>query len=176
MSQSEGSTLSVDDYQRIEANQLGIPLGVYKLEQSYIRFIRRIGWLIFMTGIVVLSTAIIIGLIKGPANNQLALLFLPLLGGLYALFQGGVIYRIQVQRAQSERVIVCEQGLLQIKKRITSHRSEVVRWEGIQTIREAFFSRDYFIIRREGEALTLTRYYHDLDELIALIRLRSGVA
>src|SRR5258708_21093717 len=106
MSQSEGSELSIDDYQRIEANQLGIPLGVYKLEQRYIRFIRRIGRLIFMTGIVVLSTAIIIGLIKGPANNQLALLFLPLLGALYALFQGGVIYGIQFQQAQRHGFIV----------------------------------------------------------------------
>jgi hypothetical protein len=37
MSQAVESKLSVEDYQLIEANQLGIPLGVYRLKAGYIR-------------------------------------------------------------------------------------------------------------------------------------------
>ncbi|MFL5702650.1 MAG: SMI1/KNR4 family protein [Ktedonobacteraceae bacterium] len=162
MQQSVESNLSDEDYQRIEANQLGIPLSVFKLKSSDIRFYSRISLLFSITGIVILVGVIFIGLIK---NLQFSVLFAPLLGGLYALFQGGLLYRFKVRRARSERVIVCVQGLLQIRRMIWNDHVEVVRWQDIQT---AFASREYSISHREGKTLTLTDSYQDLDELVAL--------
>src|SRR5437588_6060832 len=130
MQQSVESNLSDEDYQRIEANQLGIPLGVYKLKSSYIRFYSRISLLVSMMGVVILVGVIIIGIIKRP---QFSVLLAPLLGGLYALFQGSVLYRFQVRQAQSERVIVCVQGLLQVRRMIWRDHVEVVGWQDIQT-------------------------------------------
>jgi hypothetical protein len=111
-------------------------------------------------GVVTLVGVIFIGLIQ---NLQFSVLFAPLLGGLYALFQGGILYRFKVRRARSERVIVCVQGLLQIRRMIWSDHVEVVRWQDIQT---AFAGREYSISHREGK--TLTDSYQDLDELVAL--------
>jgi cell wall assembly regulator SMI1 len=162
MQQSVESNLSDEDYQRIEANQLGIPLGVYKLKSSDIRFYSRISLLFSIMGVITLVGVIFIGLIK---NLQFSVLFAPLLGGLYALFQGGILNRFKVRQARSERVIVCVQGLLQVRRMIWSDHVEVVRWQDIQT---TFVGREYSISRREGKMLTLTDAYQNLDELAAL--------
>jgi cell wall assembly regulator SMI1 len=162
MQQSVESNLSDEDYQRIEANQLGIPLGVYKLKSSEIRFYSRISLLFSIMGVITLVGVIFIGLIQ---NLQFSVLFAPLLGGLYALFQGGVLYRFKARRAQSERVIVCVQGLLQVRRMIWSDHVEAVHWKDILT---AFVGREYSISRREGKMLTFTDAYQNLDELVAL--------
>ena len=69
------------------------------------------------------------------------------------------------------RVIVCEQGLLQVRKIIRRNRVEVVRWNNILAIKRDFL-RNYYIVPRGGEALTLFAYQNS-DELVALIRQRS---
>ena len=112
MSMTMENLLSDEDYLLIEANLLGAPLDIYRLKQSYIRFIRRTGVLIFLIGVIVLPL-VIVGFFRVKSNNQFELLIPALLPSLYALFKGGVIYRIEVKRAGSERIIVCEQGLLQ---------------------------------------------------------------
>jgi hypothetical protein len=74
------------------------------------------------------------------------------------------------------RVIVCEQGLLKFERKLGKNDVEFVRWEDILAVRQFLIGQDYFITRRGGKALTLTNFYQDIDELIALIRLRSGAA
>lgn len=46
--------ISDEDALQIEANKLGVPMYVYRLKPSYIRFIRRIGVSIFWFGAIVL--------------------------------------------------------------------------------------------------------------------------
>jgi hypothetical protein len=171
MSQSEGSKLSVEDYQRIEANQLGIPLGVYRLKPGYIRLIHRGGLFTFIIGVVFLGAVFIIGIRK---DLEFSVLLSPLLASLYLLIMGGFILRIRVPQVQSMRVIVCEQGLLQIERKIGKNCVGAVHWQDILAVRKLPTSQEYAITRRGGKALTFTNFYQDIDELVALIRLRSG--
>src|SRR5216683_650125 len=101
-------------------------------------------------------------------------IFFALPGSLYALFQGGVFYSIMARQARSMRVIVCEQGLLQVRKIIRRNRVEVVRWNNILAIKRDVF-RSYYIVQQGKGALTLT-LYQKVDELVELIRQRSGEA
>ena len=171
MSQSEGSKLSIEDYELIEANQLGIPLGVYRLKPGYIRLIHRGGLFIFIIGVVFLGAVFIIGIMKDP---EFSVLLSPLLASLYLLIMGGFILTHRVPQVQSIRVIVCEQGLLQIESKIGKNHVEAVHWQDILAIRKLPISQEYFITRQGGKALTLTNFYQDIDELVALIRQRSG--
>jgi hypothetical protein len=158
--------LSDEDYQLSEVNQLGTPLDIYRLKPGYIRFLRITGLLIFIIGIVSL-----VFIISQVPDRQSGSIFFALPGSLYALFQGGVFYGIMVRQARSMRVIVCEQGLLQVKKMIRRNNVEVVRWNNILAIKRDFL-RNYYIVPRGGEALTLFAY-QNIDELVALIRRRS---
>ncbi len=173
MSQSEGSKLSIEDYQLIEANQLGIPLGVYRLKLGYIRLIHWGSLFIIIIGVVFLDAVFIIGIMKDP---EFSVLVPPLLASLFLLLMGGFILSIRVPQVQSMHVIVCEQGLLQIERKIGKNHVEAVHWQDILAVRKLPISQEYFITRQGGKALTLTNFYQDIDELVALIRQRSGVA
>ena len=81
---------------------------------------------------------------------------------------------LMARQAQSKRVIVCEHGLLQIRKIIRRNRVEVVHWKDILTIDEGVsgYSISYRDDRRQPlprALLTLTGDYQQLDELVALI-------
>jgi hypothetical protein len=158
--------LSNEDYQLSEVNQLGSPLDIYRLKPGYIRFLRITGLLIFIIGVVSL-----VFIISQIPDRQSGSIFFALPGSLYALFQGGVFYSIMARQARSMRVIVCEQGLLQVRKIIRRNRVEVVRWNNILAIKRDFL-RNYYIVPRGGVALTLFAY-QNIDELVALIRQRS---
>src|SRR5216683_3337994 len=160
MLHSIGRQLSDEDYQLSEVNQLGTPLDIYRLKPGYIRFLRITGLLIFI--------------ISQIPDRQSGSIFFALPGSLYALFQGGVFYSIMARQARSMRVIVCEQGLLQVRKIIRRNRVEVVRWNNILAIKRDVF-RSYYIVQQGKGALTLT-LYQKVDELVELIRQRSGEA
>jgi hypothetical protein len=174
MSMTMDNLLSDEDYLLIEANMLGAPLGIYKLKPDYIRFIRRVGVFIFLIGVVVLALAII-GFFRVKSNNQFELLIPVLLPALYAILKGGVFYRIEVRRARSMRIIVCEQGLFHVAKKIRSDRVEVVRWKDVLEIKKEFIGKSYYIARRNDMPITLSGYYQNLDKLVAAIRERSGM-
>jgi hypothetical protein len=173
MSQSEGSKLSIEDYELIEANQLGIPLGVYRLKPGYIRLIHWSSLFIIIIGVVFLGAVFIIGIRKDP---EFSVLVSPLLASLFLLLMGGFILSIRVPQVQSMHVIVCEQGLLQIERKIGKNHVEAVHWQDILALRKLPISQEYFITRRGGKALTLTNFYQGIDELVVLIRQQSGVA
>ncbi|MDQ2714504.1 MAG: hypothetical protein M3Z08_06330 [Chloroflexota bacterium] len=158
------NTFSDEDYQLSEVKQLGRPLAVYRLKPGPIRFMRLVGLLILGIGLVTL----IFTLSQLPHFRPDALL--PAwLASIYAVFQGGVMYGLQVRQAQSTRVIVCTDGLLQVKKMLWRNRIEDVRWKDIFTLTgPSIFYRDER--KRLGfSLLTLTSDYQRLDELLARI-------
>jgi hypothetical protein len=169
ISHSIGSQLSDEDYQLSEVNQLGTPLDIYRLKPGYIRFLRITGLLIFIIGVVSL-----VFIISQVPDRQPDSIFFALPGSLYALFQGGVFYSIMARQARSMRVIVCEKGLLQVRKIIRRNKVEVMRWNDIRAIKRDVF-RSYYIVQQGKGALTLT-LYQKVDELVELIKQRSGVA
>ncbi|MFL5703896.1 MAG: hypothetical protein ACJ8AG_13830 [Ktedonobacteraceae bacterium] len=73
-------------------------------------------------------------------------------------------------------VIVCEYGLLQFERILGKNDVEAVHWQDILALRKLPTGQDYVITRQGGKALTLSNFYQDSDELVALIRQRSGVA
>ncbi len=91
--------------------------------------------------------------------------------GYIRFLRGGVFYGIMARQARGMRVIVCEQGLLQVRKIIRRNRVEVVRWNNILAIKRDVF-RSYYIVQQGKGALTLT-LYQNIDELVELIRQRS---
>ncbi len=86
-----------------------------------------------------------------------------------------MIYRIEVKRARSMRVIVCEQGLFQARRKIRSDFVEVVRWKDILEVKKEFIGKAYYFTPRNGMPITLSSSYQDLDKLVAAIRERSGM-
>ncbi len=175
MTTTTANKLTDEDYQLSEVNQLGTLLEVYRLKPGDIRFLRRINLLRCILGVVGLALVISLGF-KNWHQLQIGnyLVFSPLLLYMFILFWGGVLSRIEVQRAQTARVIVCEHGLLKVSRKIRSNRVEAVRWQEIVKIRRAFIGEAfaYAIAYRGGgtlSQLTLTGVYQNLDELVALI-------
>lgn len=178
------NTLSDEDYQLVDTHQLGAPLGIYKLNPRYINTIRRMSLLVLLLGIMFLIVALLITLTRWHQEQTgtfLAFLLtssFPLaswLAGLSGLIGGLLGLYVMVPRVQSERLIICEQGLLQIKMETRSRRVEVVRWTDIQSINKELIFPLYSIVRRRGKVLTIGMY-QGFDGLVALIKQRSGVA
>lgn len=166
--------LSDEEYLQIETHMLGAPLSVYKLKLSYIRFIRRIGLFIFWFGVVVLVFAIV-GFFRGKSDDQFALFIMTLLPASYAMLKGGVFYRIEVKRARRMRVILCEQGLLYVSRKIRSDFFEVVRWKDILKVKKELIGKSYSLILGNSMPITLSSSFENLDKLVATIRERSGL-
>lgn len=191
--------IAEEDQQLIEEHQLGALQHTYRLKLSYTRFFRYYGWIFLVLAMGILITTIIFGFIDwqrslalqqqishNPANAfdlqeeqervdfDFSLLVTPLMGGLYALFKGLLIVRVEIPRAQRERVIVCEHGILHVRRKIRSNHVDVVHWEEMIAIKRSFRGKEYDIQYGEGRFLTL-KGYQDLDELIALIKQQSGV-
>ena len=120
--------------------------------------------------LIVIITRIAIGFPSTDPNAYLEAvpLIIALLG---VLLCGLVILGIGLPEARSERVLLCEHGLLQVKKHLRSTHVEVVRWNNILAIKRDGF-RSYYIVRQGKGALTLTLYQR-VDELVELIRQRS---
>jgi hypothetical protein len=185
MSQAVESELSIDDYQRIEANQLGTPLGIYKLKPGYIRIMRKLSLslILFLISFVLITLTIISSIrwYQDQKDSYIEFLFFAhshfaaWLAGASSLLFGMLILRVEMPRAQKEHVIVCEQGLLQIGKDFRGKDVDAVRWRDIQAIRKTFFGQEFSITHAGSETLIFS-FYKDLDELIALIRQQSEVA
>lgn len=164
--------LTDEDYQLIEANQLGTSLNVYRLNLGSLRFHRIVGTIIFFMGAISLILILGLYITRRSADSSMDLVT-PLMGSLYALLQGGIFYRITTRQALSCRIIVCEHGLLQIRKIIRKNRVDVVYWQDIPPIKKTFGSGNYsFYYIKEGKStqFILDRSYQDFDELIELIR------
>lgn len=174
MSITTENLLSNEDYLLVEANTLGAPLNVYKLKPSYIRFIRRVGLFIFWFGVIVLVFAIL-SFLRGRPDDLLTFFVMALLPGLYAILQGGMFYRIEVNRARRMHIVICEQGLLYVSLKVKRDLVEVIRWKDVQEVKKEFIGKSYYLSRRGGMPITLSGSFENLDELIATIRERSKI-
>ncbi len=169
MSHSIGSQLSDEDYQLSEVNQLGMPLDIYRLKPGPIRFLYGGGLFLLVLGVAVLAL-VITGWHKAPTvDDSVVVLLVTIAVG--SLLSGLFILGITLLDTRSERVLLCEHGLLQVKKHLGSTHVEVVRWNDIQAIKRDGF-RSYYIVQQGKGALTLT-LYQKVDELVELIRQRS---
>lgn len=164
--------LSSEDYLLVETNMLGVPLSVFTLKPGYIRFMRRVGLSIFFIGVVALVFAIV-SFFRFKSDNGFDSFVLAWLPALYAMFQGGLIYRIEVNRARRMRVIICEQGLLYVTHRIKRDVVEVVRWKDVLDVKKEFIGKSYYLARCGGMPITLSSNFQNLDELVAAIREQS---
>ena len=172
MSITMKNLLSNEDYLLVEANMLGSPLRVYTLRPNYIRFMGNVGLSIFFIGIIALVFAIV-SYFRFKPGDGLEFFAFALLPTLYAIFQGSLIYRTEVNRARRMRVILCEQGLLYISRKIRSDFVEAVRWKDVFDVKKEFIGKSYYLTRRGGLPITLSSSFRNLDELVATIRERQ---
>jgi len=143
------SRFSIEDSHCIEAHQLGLPLGVYTLKLSHIRFLLWIYVLIALVGVVILVAAIL--------NGLQSLGFFPvLLGGSYALLLGGMQLFIRVPQLRRQHVVVCEHGLLQVDRVLGKNRMEWTYWTDILSASERMSGIDYTILCQGSKEITLT--------------------
>lgn len=175
MSTTVENMLSNEDYLLVESNMLGTVLSVYTLKPSFIRFMRNAGLSIFFIGVVALVFAII-SFFRFKPNDGFELFVFAWLPALYAIFKGGLIYRIEIKRARRMRVILCEQGLLYVTRKIKRDAFEVVRWKDVWEVKKELIGKSYYLARRRGMPITLSSSFENLDELVAAIRERADNA
>ncbi|SRR5579871_899244 len=175
MTNSIWSQLSDEDHQLIEINQLGIPSDIYNLKPGPIRILYGITLFLFVIGTIMLTStifSIFVGWHKTRAGGNLVAAMLISLSVL-SLLIGLFLLRIGIPNTRSERLVVCEQGLLLIKKKIRSTHVEALHWSDILAIKRDLL-RIHYIVTLGGKAFSLFAY-QNADELVDLIRRRSGV-
>jgi hypothetical protein len=173
MQQNPASAISDDDYHLIEVHHLGKPLTIYRLRQGAIGVLRALGLLALLVSSIIFAIAVL-ELVFIDARNSVSLAFVPI--GLSSIIVAFIILSLAVPQQQSDHIIICEQGLLHIKKKIRTERVTCLYWNDIVVIGEGITGLDYFLRDREGQVLTLTIAYQNLDELLAHIRHRSEEA
>lgn len=170
MSQTVESQFSDEDRRLMTGHRLGKPLHVYRMRQGYILFNRVSSLIVFILCIVFvwMLISVIVQFIERSGVFYLLAYF----GGLSFLLPGGCYLFIGLRHEeQSRRLIIGEDGLLEIRKMIRNNRIEVVHWKDIRAIRKAFIAPEYLIKRRRGEPFLLTPYvFQNGDELVSLIR------
>ena len=154
------------DRQFINVNGLGTPLAMYKMKPIY-RF------LLFVGGILLLVLGLTIsGLVwygdqvvdKVSFAMYVGLSLVGFLAGIYVLC-------VELPRIQRQHIVLCEQGLLQVKEMPRGRQLKVVYWRDILTIRRLYDG--YYIMQRGGEAFTLDILYWHVKELVQYIKQKS---
>jgi hypothetical protein len=168
------ASISEEDSRLVEANQLGTPLGVYRMRASIVNVFRRVSLAFIVIGavLIILVSALILGRYL-LSQQQIDLVFFSptFLAGVCSILFGLFTLKAEFPHLLNERIIVCENGLIQIRR----NSVEVVHWSDLKAIWEKLGGLDYALERRGGQALVLNRFYTNFDELITLIRQRSGL-
>jgi len=171
------NTLSEDDNRLLEVHQLGKPLTIYRLKPAYIRLIQSMGQIMVLSAsILVVIGVVTFGLVGWHLTRSTTypLTFVSL--GLTFLIMGFAFFYIAIPQVQSERVIVCEDGLLYARKNIKTERVISMYWNDIVAIGKGFLLLEYFLRNREGQVITLTIAFQNIGGLIAHIKQRSEEA
>lgn len=160
--------LSDEDYHLLTANSLGNPFAIYKMKPTCIYILRVCGWFLLVLGIGELVLLIMSGLGWYGVQEDGYLSFVLLIGlSIISLLAGLFVLFFELPRIQKRRIIVCEQGLLQLRERC----SDALYWRDILTIRKRY--NGYAIRRRGGEEFTLDILYQHVKNLVALIEIRK---
>lgn len=204
MPQSVEDELSVDDYRFVEANQLGTPCSIHRVKPSFIRLLSRTCIATIIMALLLLLSLITLHLMqwhqqdlrgltplsqREQEQTMLYLLAGPTLPCLVMILMGGLGLGIVIPQLQSKHIVVCEYGLVQIIQKKKSKYVEIVRWNDIQLIRNiadwnlisvfirkthGFIGQSYSITRKSSRPFILDGSYQNLDELIFLIRSKTG--
>ena len=174
MSQSIEYQLVEEDYQLIESNHLGNPLSVYRLKTIYARFMCVLGLLLLSIGCIppaITIMIVLLGLYKEQPDGIFYLVMLISLSG-FSFLVGLFILRIELPRIRNQHLIVCEQGIIEFRKRGWSKNVKALRWQDILDIRK--FIDGYSIRCKDNGVFDLDNMYQNIGILVELIRQRSG--
>ena len=175
MSQPIERQLSEEDYQLLEANHLGHPLSIYRLRVDYIRIIRGLGLLLLVIGCVppmIMITIVFLGLHKEQPDSVFYLFILIVLSS-FIFLMGLFILCVEVPRIRNQHLIICEQGLVEVRKRGWSKQVKMIFWQDIVAIRKVI--NEYSISYQVNNILILDTMYQSINTLIEMIRQRSGI-
>ncbi len=174
MSRPLEQRLSEED-ELIEANNLGPPLAIFKLKPIYISFLHLCVFLLVIFFLIFASAGLIYVIGPNWQGSDIDYLSLALVAVMIASCLFGVIFilRVALPEAQKQRIIVCEQGLLEVKETLRGRKIAVVDWQDVRRIQRLY--GEYLIKQRGGEAFSLDILYQNVKELIALIKQRSGL-
>jgi hypothetical protein len=166
--------ISEEDSRLIEVNQLGTPLGIYKMRASIIKIFYRVSFAFIVIGAVLVILVSILILERYLLSHQqvdFVSFSPPFLAGVCSILFGFFTLKAEFPYLLNEKIIVCENGIVQMRR----NRVEVVHWSDLKAIWEGLGGLDYFLERRGGQTLVLNRFYANFDELLALIKQRSGL-
>ena len=184
-----------EDRQFLEDHGLGLLLGGYRVKEREIRYFRNMAWSIIILSLLSLSVLIILDIRNwqqilelttghrqdllevAQRYNQPFLFFRSLfsMGGLFLL--GLFLLRVRVPLLKRGRVLVCEQGFLQVRG-VVREKREMVRWEEIQSLSQSgrFPDREKIhLVYRGNKTLVIRDDYEKFDELLTRIRQYSHV-
>ena len=144
----------------------------------FVRVIRQFCVGVGIVGLTAVSCDILWLLQTRPSQDltiEFALLIPPLGSSLCALWLGLFFLRSLVSELQSMRVIICEQGLLKIRRGKRHLHAEALHWQDMELVRMSYLSKKNLIVSRgKGAYMVLSKSYQDLDEFVALIKQRLG--
>ncbi|HEY7419183.1 MAG TPA: hypothetical protein VH593_28630 [Ktedonobacteraceae bacterium] len=192
MSQDVTMLVSAKDSHLVEQYELGFPQALFHMRKKEISYFSFQGWLYFIGSLLAEMVLIMLMIHNGqqifalsaqPAHDSFALQQLyyehnSLISSMVVigcLFLFGLfLVVIRVPALKKRRVIVCEDGLLQVHSEMWSNSIEVIRWEEIfalTSVHQSFPVRTYtHLVRKKGKPLVLTEKYEQFDELLALIK------
>lgn len=172
MTRSLEPQLSETDYELIEANNLGSPLAVFKTRAIYISFLHLCVYLFVVFFLIYAGGALLsIGPYwQGPETGYLLFAcFVVLAAG--CLFGAVFLPLVELPEARKRRIIVCEQGLLEVKETLRGREVRILYWRDVRRIERQFGL--YYIILPGREVFRLDLLIGNVGELIALIKQRS---
>ena len=168
MSQLNEHSLSDEDIQLTRICHLEHPLKVYRASPRYVRSAYTSG-LLFST---VTTLSFIWLLIAGHVAQWPDSLGFDILGA-FMFVVGGAFGLTAGPDARRMYLIVCETGLLQVRKLFKYNRTvRVIYYKSVHVIQRSYFKQDtYYIKLRWYESFAISpAYYQEADELLALVR------
>jgi hypothetical protein len=159
MIRSTEQQLSEEDAQLIEANDLGSPFAIFKINPMYISFMYFLFFLLVIFFLIFASAGLIYVIGPNWQGSDIDYLSLALVAVMIASCLFGVIFilRVALPEAQKQRIIVCEQGLLEVKETLRGRKIAVVDWQDVRRIQRLY--GEYLIKQRGGEAFSLDILY-----------------
>ena len=161
--------LSDEEHQLIKMHQLGKPLGTYRL-QAWYRFL-LIGVTLFMCIMALFMLILIVKnseqLFRGITHFTLIISAL-----LVVLISALICFScISFINERKMRLVVCEDGFLQMKKLWVRNRVDIVYWNEVADIRKEHFLmlEHQLFFRERKEPFTLFYAYENYNGLLALI-------
>ncbi len=177
MAQSSKSHLSEEDYHLMEVNHLGSSLRVYRLKPGFIFFLGAESLFLHIMA-VLLSIGVALNIrqffIKQPDPSVVAIIAVTIFG----IFIAELYALILLPHQQKRHLIVCENGLLEVRKLIRKNLVEIVYWAEMVELKSGVsFMLDYHIIHRGKKGVfTLFSSYQHYGDLIEVITERMREA